>query len=155
VDPVPTPHRRPFGVIVVALLQLGTVVVALGSYLSGIDLPWEGTMSAVLAEHSWARVVIVVMAFLVILAAVGMWRLERWGWALMISMVGLSLAFDITVWFRDPSEGRPLALYLRMGLDVVSAFYLNSASVHRAFHREPDGGVPAPPTKPSAGRVDS
>ena len=138
-----------------ALLQLGTVVVALGSYMSGVDLPWEGTLSEVLAEHSWARVGIVLMASLVILAAIGMWRLRRWGWALMISMVGLSLAFDITVWFRNASDGRQLALYLRMGLDVVSAFYLNSAAVHRAFHREPDDGAPATPTKPSAERVDS
>ena len=138
-----------------ALLQLGTVVVALGSYMSGVDLPWEGTLSEVLAEHSWARVGIVLMASLVILAAIGMWRLRRWGWALMISMVGLSLAFDITVWFRDANGGGHLAFYLRMCLDVVSAFYLNSASVHRAFHRVPDGGAPTSPRQPSAERVDS
>ena len=44
------------------------------------------------------------------------------------------------MWVSNATEDRQLALYLRMGFDVVSAFYLNSASVQRAF----SGPKPAP-----------
>jgi len=155
VEPEPHPHRRPFGVIVVALLQLGTVVVAFGSYLSGIDLPWEGTLATLLADHSWARVGILLFALLVVVAAAGMWRLRKWGWALMISLVGLSLALDVSMWFSNASQDRQLALYLRMGFDVVSAFYLNSAAVQSAFHGDQTGDPAPAATTSSAGRVDS
>ncbi len=153
VQPVPASPRRPFGVIVVALLQLGTVVVALGSYLAGIDLPWEGSLSDLLAEHGWARIAIGLIAVLVLVAAVGMWRLRRWGWALMISLVGLSLATDLTIWFSNTGQDRYLALYLRMGFDIVSAFYLNTSAVQAAFDRRPHD-VRATPTRPPAGRLD-
>ena len=141
---MPAPRRRPFGVIVVALLQLGTVAVALGSYLSGIQLPWEGTLSDLLADHNWARIGIGFIAMLVLLAAIGMWRLKRWGWALMISMVGLSLAIDVAIWFGNTSQDRYLALYLRMALDIVSAFYLNTSAVQAAFHEGPAATTVAP-----------
>ena len=47
-----------------------------------------------------------IVRVLVLLAAVGMWRLRRWGWALMISLVGLSLVLDITMWFEQRRPGR-------------------------------------------------
>ena len=154
VDPENAPRRRPFGVIVVALLQLGTVGVALVAYFSDIRLPWESVASALLAEHAWARLGVVVFGILVVVAAVGMWRLRRWGWALMITLVATSLVLDLSVWVSNATEDRQLALYLRMGFDVVSAFYLNSASVQRAF----SGPKPAPRphigSTESAGRVD-
>ena len=154
VEPETAPGRRPFGVIVVALLQLGTVAVALVAYLSDIRLPWESVASALLAEHAWARLGVVIFGILVVVAAVGMWRLHRWGWALMITLVATSLVLDLTMWLSDATEDRQLALYLRMGFDVVSAFYLNSSSVQRAFsERKP---TPRPPnaSTESAGRVD-
>ena len=58
------------------------------------------------------------------------------------------------MWLSNATEDRQLALYLRMGFDVVSAFYLNSSSVQRAFsERKP---APRPPiaSTESAGRVD-
>jgi hypothetical protein len=154
VDPDIEPRRRPFGVIVVALLQLGTVAAALVSYLSGIDLPWEGTLSVVLAENTWARAGILLFALLVAVAAVGMWRLRPWGLALMISLVGLSLVTDITIWATNAQEDQQLALYLRMAFDVVSAFYLNSSSVQEAFGDRPRVDKPAVSSTASAGRVD-
>jgi hypothetical protein len=160
VDPVPELRRRPFGVIVVALLQLGTVLLAIVSYVGNIQLPWEGALSELLVEHQWARVGLLLFGVLVVLAAIGMWRLRRWGWALMITLVGLSLALDITMWWRSAVEDRSIPLYLRMAFDVVSAFYLNSSAVQVAF-REGSNPDPAHPetrspaeTTSSAGRID-
>lgn len=147
------PRRRPFGVLIVALLQLGTVSVAFISYLSGIDLPWEGAMSEILAENSVARIGIAIFGVLVAVAAVGMWKLRRWGWALMITLVALSLVLDISTWARQGDQERHFVLYLRMLFDVVSAFYLNSSSVQAAFSREQAEGLPGSSTA-SAGRVD-
>ena len=59
-------------------------------------LPWESVASALLAEHAWARVGVVVFGILVVVAAIGMWRLQRWGWALMITLVATSLVLDLT-----------------------------------------------------------
>ena len=90
---------------------------------------------------------------LVVLAAAGMWRLRPWGIALMISLVGLSLVVDLTIWAVDTGQDRQLALYLRMLFDVVSAFYLNSSSVQAAFREPPPAARPAASTA-SAGRVE-
>lgn len=140
--------------MVVALLQLGTVVVALVSYLSGIALPWEGAAEALLAEEGWARAGIVLFGILVVIAAIGMWRLRRWGWALMISLVGVSLALDLAMWFGNAAEDRHLALYVRMCFDIVSAFYLNSSSVQTAFSERPTSDKPVGTSTESAGRVE-
>jgi len=147
-------RRRPFGVIVVALLQLGTIIVAFSSYLWDANLPWEGGLAELLAEHSWARVAILLFGVLVVLAAAGMWRLQRWGWALMILLVAMSLVLDLSMWYRAGEADRHLALYLRMVLDIVSAFYLNSSAVQVAFRgRQADASAPAQTTS-AAGRID-
>ncbi|MET0772847.1 MAG: hypothetical protein ABWZ82_07175 [Candidatus Limnocylindrales bacterium] len=150
--PVP-PRRRPFGVLVVALIQLTTVVLALVITLAGWTLPWEGVLMSYLEEHTWARIVFAGAGVAVVVAVIGMWRLEPWGWALMVSLVGLSLVLDMLTWWRTGSE-TTLATYLRMGLDVVSAFYLNTKAVQDAFRpprtpeRKPIAGTD------SAGRVE-
>jgi hypothetical protein len=154
VDATTAPRHRPFGVIIVALLQLGTIAVALVSYLTNITLPWEGAFAQALNEHSWARAVISLFALLVVLAAVGMWRLRPWGLALMISLVGLALVLDIATWSSQRDQDRQLLFYIRMAMDVVCAFYLNSATVRHAFEDGPTGTPAAIETTDSAGRVD-
>ena len=150
--PAPT-RRRPFGVLVVALIQLATVVLALVVTVLGWTLPWEGVLMTFLQEHAWARIVFAGAGVAVVVAVVGMWRLERWGWALMVSLVGLSLLLDLLTWWRTGSE-TTLATYLRMGLDVVSAFYLNTSAVQDAFRAPRTRDRPPIASTDSAGRVD-
>jgi hypothetical protein len=139
-----TSRRRPFGVIVVALLQLATVGVAILGFLSVTTIPWQGTFARALADHGMARGSIVTFGVLVVVAAVGMWRLRYWGWALMLALVGLALLLDLTTWWAIGGTERDLALYARMLLDVVCAFYLNSSAVQSAFRADPEPGTPAP-----------
>jgi hypothetical protein len=150
------PRRRPFGVLVVALIQLGTIAFALLGTLASWVMPWEGTLVVYLQEHSWARGAILLFGVAVLVAVIGMWQLRYWGWALMVSLVGVSLLLDLTNWWQLGSE-TPIALYGRLALDVVSAFYLNTSAVQEAFRGQ--SGPSGPAVRPaagteSAGRVD-
>lgn len=152
-DPGPPTHRRPFGVLVVALIQLGTVVLALISLAGSWAMPWEGTLVVYLQEHTWARSAILTFGGAVLVAVIGLWQLRYWGWAFMVALVGVSLVFDLTNWWQSGGDAG-LQLYARLGLDVVSAFYLNTSAVQDAFRR-PSGPGPGPtPGGPSAAEVE-
>jgi hypothetical protein len=129
-------------VLVVALIQMVTVVVAVLGSIWQWELPWEGVVVTYLQEHAAARWLIVAMGIAVILAVIGMWRLRYWGWALMVSIVGASLALDLMVWWHDGPD-TSLPAYVRLALDVVSAFYLNTSAVQDAF-RAPGAAGHAP-----------
>lgn len=149
----PVRRKRPFGVLVVALIQIGTIVFALLGTLASLAMPWEGTLVTYLQEHAWARGAILLFGVAVLVAVIGMWQLRYWGWALMVALVGVSLLLDLTAWWQAGSAAT-IALYVRLALDVVSAFYLNTRAVQDAFR-----GPPEPSPHPfagteSAGRVD-
>ena len=139
--------------LVVALIQLATVVLALVATLSSWTLPWDGVLMTYLQAHTWVQIVFAGAGVAVIVAVIGMWRLEHWGWALMVSLVGLSLLLDLVSWWRTGSE-TSLATYLRLGMDVVSAFYLNTKAVSDAFRPPPPSTRKTVVGTASAGRVD-
>lgn len=159
----PEARRRPFGVLVVAIIQLVTVGLSVVGALTDLGLPWEGAVMAYLQEHAWTRLLVVLTAIALVVAVVGLWRLRPWGWALMVSLVGVSLLLDLTAWWRLGPE-MSLPAYARLFLDVVCAFYLNTTAVQDAFRREPvdAGSTPTGDTTEaapiagtrSAGRVD-
>lgn len=63
-------------------------------------------------------------------AAVGLWSLRPWAWALAVVVAGFSL-FESFLWFLEyPGQGVGLATAL---LPLVMIFYLNSQSVKEAF----------------------
>lgn len=139
--------------MVVALVQLSTVVLALLGTLSSWAMPWESTLIVYLHEHAWARSAILAFGAAILVAVIGLWQLRYWGWALMVSLVGVSLVLDLTNWWEVGGDAS-LALYLRLGLDVVSAFYLNTSAVQDAFRTAPES-APAPVASTrSAERVD-
>ena len=139
--------------LVVAFLQLSTVVVALVASVTSFDLPWESVVATYLSEHAFARLVIGAAGIAVVVAAIGLWRLRHWGWALMVTLVGLSLILDLVTWWRTGSQTGP-ATYIRMAFDVVSAFYLNTTAVQDAFRRPKEPDTPPVAGTRAAGRVD-
>ncbi len=135
-DPGVGTRRRPFGVLVVALIQVATVAIALVGSLTALELPWEGVIATYVQEHAWARLLIMGIGVAVVVAVIGLWRMRYWGWALMVSIVGLSLLLDLVTWWRNgPETGLPS--YVRMAMDVVCAFYLNTTAVQAAFRAPP------------------
>jgi hypothetical protein len=140
-------------VLVVALIQLATVVLALIVTLSSWTLPWEGVLMSYLQEHTWARIVFAGAGVAMVVAVIGMWRLEHWGWALMVSLVGLSLLLDLLTWWHTGPD-TSLATFLRLAMDVVSAFYLNTRAVQDAFRPAPGSRRRPAAGTSAAGRVD-
>jgi hypothetical protein len=76
-----------------------------------------------------ARGFVLLWCALVITAVVLLLALRRRGWALMMVLVGLSLAANLATWWFHPGEAR----WVTMGIDVLTALYLNSAQVRRLF----------------------
>jgi hypothetical protein len=149
-------RHRPFGVMVVALLQLGTVGIAVLGFFSLVTIPWQGTFIRALQDHEIARGTIMTFGVLIVVAAIGLWLLRYWGWALMLSLVGFALVLDLTTWWAIAGTDRDLALYARMLLDVVCAFYLNTSAVRAAFTHDPVTATPAAVVNTNAaGSTDS
>ncbi len=149
-------RHRPFGVLVVALLQLGTIGIAVLGFFSFVTIPWQGTFIRALQDHEMARGTILTFGVLVVVAAIGLWYLRYWGWALMLSLVGFALVLDLMTWWVIAGTERDLALYARMLMDVICAFYLNSSAVQAAFARGPVTGTPvAVVNTNAAGSTDS
>lgn len=144
----------------VALVQMVTVGISVVGALTDMGLPWQGVLTAYLREHAWTRLLVLAMGIALVVAVVGLWRLRPWGWALMVSLVGVSLLLGLMAWWRLGSE-TSLPTYVRLFLDVVCAFYLNTTAVQDAFRRPPAaaGSTPTSDAAPvagtrSAGRVD-
>jgi hypothetical protein len=135
-DVAPT-RRRPFGVIVVVVL----LVLSAAFHLSaGLGAP-AGTASSAVASEAGvlpglellpAIAASLSAAAVTLLAAVGLWRLRRWAWVLVMLIVGLRMAENL--WQYVMLGDRP---YVEMLGDVLIVFYLNQREVQRAFERHP------------------
>jgi hypothetical protein len=148
------PRRRPFGVVVVAVIQVAVVLLTLGVWISGARLPWDGPLTDMLRDTGLAHLAALTYVVIAVAAAVGLWLIRSWGWLLMLAVVTIGLAFDIAAWWRGSHDDLVLAFYMRMTFDVVSAFYLNSAAVRDTFARRPPTPAPGPVSTSAAGRVD-
>jgi hypothetical protein len=142
-----TPRRRPFGVIVLAILQFSRAVLVARQLLglnandqfdwlrSAAQIPdtTPGTVAFTISQG-------LAVAILVASVAIGLGLLanRRWAWVGAIVISGLSLAFALGAWL----DGRPL--YLAMAINVVAVFYLNQREVRSVYE---DG---APPLEPAA-----
>lgn len=131
-------RKRPFGVLALIVLQAVTAGVALlgvvgtavawrngelGPLLAGLDLP--PSLSQFVIVAGLAAVVV-----LNVVTVVGLWRLQRWAWTLMILLVGLSMLVNLWGYFFGEPQ------FFDMTLDVLIVFYLNLRET-RAIFRSP------------------
>ena len=100
-------------------------LVALGQL--AIDSPLMTRTNTLLEIHEWMPGVVVVVAVLRLVAAVGLWLGSRRAWVLTMLLVGIGLFFSLYVY----SVGDPP--YVRMAIDIVIAFYLNQGAVRDYF----------------------
>lgn len=122
--------RRPIGIWIIVILESMNVTFAildlvLGSTISGGDLDrlTHGDVVARLVVFAWAGLVAV--------ASISLFMLRRRGWALMMLLVGLALIAHLLTWWNDPAK----TPWINMAVNVVTAFYLNSAAVRQLFLR--------------------
>ena len=128
------PRRRPFGVLVVAAIQIIRAALLVGQLLGyRIGVDWL-RMSAQVPEPAPGTVAFVLSRGLAIayigaglLIAVGLLSGRRWGWIGAIILSGLALAFAIGAWW----DGAPT--YISMLINVIAVFYLNQREVRAAF----------------------
>jgi hypothetical protein len=135
-QPVPIEGRRPFGVLVVAVIQFVRAVLLVGQmagfepfpnvnwlHISAqIPEPPPGTVEFVLS-----RVIGIGLVAATVLSGLGILAGRRWGWIAAIVLCGVSLAFGIGGWW----DGKPT--YLAMAINTIAVFYLNQRDVRAVF----------------------
>src|SRR6187549_1309386 len=116
-------RRRPWGIWVVIVLQIALAITL---------LPWfaESLPAFTPADNvQFGREPYVVWALLNVAAAVWLWTLSRRGWVLTMVLVGIGLVANVYLW----SIGQPT--WIRMAIQAMTAFYLNSAPIRELFER--------------------
>ena len=119
---------RPPGIWVIVVLELFNAGITLVDLLGGYDL-LRGGVGQLTSESEAFRWVVILWSVLVLVAAVWLWLLSRRGWALMMVLVGVALAVHLEIWWTQPERTQ----WLRLAMNVVVAFYLNSAQVRGLF----------------------
>ena len=79
----------------------------------------------------------VVIIFVVVFTAVGLWFRQRGAWVSAMVLIGIGLVYNIWNYL----EGTPL--FANMLINVLAVFYLNERSV-QAYFEQPPGGEARP-----------
>lgn len=136
-------RQRPFGVMVIIVLQLLGITVLVfevfGFQLgpASIIAPvWyrdeELIFGAWRAPNLLESALGTILVLAEILIVYGLWRLQRWAWLLLMIQLGLGMALYLWLYFNG------IALYVSMLLNVIAVFYLNQREVQQAFARKAD-----------------
>ena len=121
-------RHRPLGIWIIVILEIVNALINITEAVTG----WTISPSGMLVDDGQGvelRAFVIAFSVLVLLASVWLWLLRRRGWAAMMLLVGIALAAQLTLWWLRPAD----AQWLRMGLNVIVAFYLNSAGVRGLF----------------------
>jgi len=151
--PKPAPlhrRRRPFALIALAGLLLFKAGLAL-LVLLGVSLAESGLLAEVMrinpaigdvvAAASLSKGLLVAIAAIFVVAAIGLLSLHRRGWLIAMVATGVFVGFDIIAFTAGTVN------YLWMALNIVTVFYLNQTDVREVV------GVTTEPLVPSVGRL--
>ena len=124
-------RKRPFGVIVLIVLQ---VILILG-IVADLVMVQRGQPSAIHYLQGFEDTVFfqpleIATSLYLIGVAIGLWRLQRWAWIIMMIQLGVSMSVNLWLYFN----GNPA--YLPMLFQVIMVFYLNQTEVQQAFARK-------------------
>lgn len=119
---------RPLGIWMIVIMQVFSALINITDVAFGTNLT-DSRFQSVMDQAEGGRLFVLVWAALVIVASLWLLSLRRRGWALMMLLVGASLAVHLSVWWNTPAD----TAWLRFGLAVLTAFYLNSTQVRRLF----------------------
>lgn len=122
------PHRRPFGLYAIIVLEVLAALVTLGlAYLLWRNAPTLFTHETerfnAYAELSWD----ILRAVIQLVAAIGLWYRRQWAWLATMLLTGLSMATDL--W--NYVEHGQVPITLAIGIAIV--FYLNQRDVQQQF----------------------
>jgi hypothetical protein len=117
--------ERPFGVYVIALLQVLSAISHASGVLAGLEASVFGNL-----DDSSAGAYAMLLSIGGLVVAFGLLRLRRWAWAATMLWVGLIMAEQLTFYFKGED-----ANYVVMVVSIVQVFYLNLSEVQGAFAR--------------------
>ncbi len=122
----PKTKKIPFGVKAIIVLQFVSAAITIVALSVNTDLSarLQRIDPGVAISHEALLFVIILIQVMI---AIGLWRMQRWAWFVMMVFVGWSMAVDI--WRVMYGE----ANYLGMLLNVMMVFYLNQRDVQRVF----------------------
>ncbi len=131
------PRKRPFGISVIIFLLVVNVLFLGIALFAFVQVPMGEIIFWILRIDNPA---IINIFFLIVILfeasiAIGLWRLQRWAWVLIIIQVGLSMLSDLWGYFSGYSS------YMTMLINVIIVFYLNQREVQRAFSGTKVSGI--------------
>lgn len=121
-------RRRPLGIWMIVILELANGLLWWYDLVAGTTLN-DARLRDIANGGDAIRGTVLFWSSLIVLAAVLLFRLDRRGWALMMVLVGVSLASNLVIWWQAPDNTN----WSSMAVSILTVFYLNSASVRSLF----------------------
>jgi hypothetical protein len=134
---------RPFGILALAALAVAGGMWALAG-VAGLHELHDFSLKGVDIAPEVVRVVIAGWAVTLLVGALFLLALHRWGWVLLMLVTGLGLLGSLWQWWLGNPEP------IRLALLVVTAFYLNGREVRDLLLR-PVERVAVVPLAPQEG----
>src|SRR5262245_31390909 len=132
-SPVPALRERPRVVGLVAAVQgLQGLALVLAAGLPMVLSPDATIIADSVLLTRAAEGGLLAAALLLLVGAVGLWRLRPWSWQLAMAGQGLALAQALFDYWHGDAD------YLSMALSATIALMLNQAEVRAAFRTQDD-----------------
>ncbi len=133
-------RKRPFGVIAVIVLTALSAVSSLAFatlMVLALYVPAAEVQMRDLKIGPWLAVYVFAAGVVQIAIVIGLWRLKRWGWFLVMLNTGFGMFLNLWAHFHAQPN------YITMVVLVLIVFYMNQREVQQAF-LEPAASGPSP-----------
>lgn len=130
--------KRPFGVSVIALLLIAYVVFMAAVFYLSLNSQ-DSSIAAQLVHimnRTQIQAILVVEIIILLVIAIGLWRLQRWSWLLLMIWVGIQMFFDLWDYFHNHHLHTASML-----ICVLIVFYINQREVKKTFSGKTLAGV--------------
>ncbi len=129
--PTERDRARPLGIVLLVGFQILNVAATLLA-TAGLLGPRTGSIVAVLGHDSpIVNGLVIAVAVLTVIGAIGLWRLQRFGWYTIMLLTGFGLTVQIAFYIWATAN------FVNMAIFVISAFYLNQHDVKSVFLEAP------------------
>jgi hypothetical protein len=136
---------RPFGILALTVLAVAGGLWALAG-VAGLHELHDFSLKGVDIAPEVVRVVIAGWAAALLVGALFLLALHRWGWVLLMVATGLGLLGSLWQWWLGNPEP------IRLALLVVTAFYLNGREVRDLLLRPVERAAVVPLAPQEGGR---